>query len=268
MPIAISTDLTVAIVGVFVGVVAIVVAVVVGRSHLSHLKGVRDELDKSLSELRGEVETHYLGRFPEFMGDIVELLNTATESIMIFCDLPAYGLVSAPEGSRSYLQEIKANAVKPKPKVRMLHLNGNGRRASLDIQFFDWATSLTNSKVAGFAGRSWGPSADDRESFIKLVEEEQGRVLDELHSAGVEALDTPQLMPLYFWIVDGKKAVFALTEFDADAHEVGFHTNSGRMIKALEGIFIRYEHSRHEQEPAAVVPDELASLRIPGEPLQ
>jgi hypothetical protein len=264
LPLALSQDTWIA---VAFGVIGVAVAIFEGRRHIKHLKQLRTELDKSLSELRGEVETHYLGRFPEFIGDIVTLLNSATESITIFCDLPAYGLVSAPEGSQGYLEEIEAQAAKP-TLVRMLHLNANGRRASLEIQFLDWEKSLKNPNVAGFQGQTWGANAAGHESFIQLVEQEQGRVLNEFDSAGVKALDTHQLMPLYFWIVDGEKAVFALTEFDADAHEVGFQTSSTRMIKALEGIFIRYERSRHEQEPAAVVPEKLASLGLAGEPLQ
>ena len=250
------------------GVVGVIVAVVEGRMHIKHLGQVRNELDNSLSELREEVETHYLGRFPELLGDIVELLKDAEESITIFCDLPAYGLVSAPQDFSGYLQAIESKAREPGCRVRMLHLSDGGRRASLEIQFFDWTTSLRNPNVARFGGQRWGASDSDHESFIQLVRQEQVRVLKELDSAGAVTLDTDQLMPLYFWIVDGKKAVFALTEFDADAHEVGFQTSSTRMIKALEGIFIRYEHSRHEPEPAAVVPAELASLSLPGKPLQ
>jgi hypothetical protein len=265
IPLAISGDTWIAVI---FGVLGVVVAIIEARRHIKHLEQVRTELDKSLSDLRGEVETHYIGRFPEFLGDIVALLNTATESITIFCDLPAYGVVSSPGAFQRYTQAIEALAANSEFEARMLHLNGKGRRASLAIQFVDWGTSLRNPNVAAFRNHNWGASPSDHEAFIHLVEEEQERVLAEFESAGVDALDTDQLMPLYFWIVDGKKAVFALTEFDADAHEVGFQTSSTRMIKALEGIFIRYERSRHENEPAAVVPKRLASGRPSGEALQ
>jgi hypothetical protein len=78
-----------------------------------------------------------------------------------------------------------------------------------------------------------------QEGFVDLLTEGDANTLDgEFGKAN--RWTTTLVMPLYFWIVDDRKAVFALAPFMEDALEVGFRTSDGELIRALRGIFDRY----------------------------
>lgn len=220
-----------------VSIVAIPIALREGRKQIRALNGVRRRLEAAVGNLRGEVETHYIGKFPDFMPDIIDVLRGAEKDVTIFCDLPAYGVVSNPRCFQKYMRAIEERA--EDVPVRMLHLNAQGREVNLRIQAGDeW--SIDGSGVA-FA-QSAGATPDiDRGEFLNLVEREQVKALARFKDADVVTNETDLLMPLYFWIADQKRAVFALTQFDPEAHEAGFVTASPNLIAAMRGIFERYQ---------------------------
>jgi hypothetical protein len=252
-------DWVLGILGLLVGVFAIPYGAFKGGQQIRQMKEMRTDLEDAITDLKGEVETHYIGNFPEFIPKIVKILAEATETIMIFCDMPAYGVVSDPDGFQQYSKAIQDRA-EDDVSVRMLHLNGPGRAATRQIEFNDpWEKLSNEERVAAFRAKSKETSdgSDPKDAFLSLIEECQVETLGSFEEAGVQADETDQIMPLYFWIVDREKAVFALTEFSEEAHEPGFWTRSEKMIRAMEGIFERYHGSRTKEtrggEDAAAV---------------
>lgn len=248
------------ILGLVVGVVAIPYGAHKGHQQIKQMREMRKGLEVAITDLKGEVETHYIDNFPDFIPQIVDLLGEATEEITIFCDMPAYGVVSDPHGFRQYARAIEDKAEEG-VVVRMLHLDGPGRGATRKIEFRDpWEKLSQEERVATFLDKSKVKldGGDPKNGFLTLIETRQVNALKTFKEAGVDADQTDLIMPLYFWIIDGKKAVFALTEFSEEAHEAGFWTRSEKLIGAMEGIFERYYGSRTEaarsgQSAAAVI---------------
>jgi hypothetical protein len=245
--------------GLLVGLLAIPGSIK-GAQAIKEMREMREDLKSAITDLKGEVETHYIDNFPVFIPKIVQILGEAKKTITIFCDMPAYGVVSDPRGFRRYARVIQDKAEEKDIVVRMLHLNAPGRAATREIEFKDpWEKLGEEERVAAFIGKSRKKldGADPKNDFLALIEERQVEALKSFKEAGVDADETDLIMPLYFWIVDGEKAVFALTEFSEEAHEPGFRTRSEKMIGAMEGIFERYYGSRTEEarggESAAAV---------------
>lgn len=234
--------LGIGVVGFLISAIAILYATVQGKTQLEQLDEVSKGLEEGIDQLKGEVQTHYIDVFPKFMPRIIEILTEARVSITIFCDLPAYGVVSSPDDYRKYIELIEKKARDGIP-TQILHLNEDARMMSLEKQFEDdWAKLREQPSVSTFveaAGKCLG-KGDQKACFLGLVQEQQTETLTDLEEAGVLTVETGLLMPLYFWIADGDHAVFALTEFSSQAHEVGFSTASGKLTEAMEGIFGRY----------------------------
>lgn len=250
MLIAGTVEFVLSIVGVAAGVVAILVGFVGIRSGLAGSKkqletvnSVNEEIQKILAELRGELQTRYIGRFPDFIPSIVNVIRGATRELTIFCDLPAYGVVSNPPWYVQYRDAIQDKMQDHAVKVRILHLDAPARRAALEAQFGELWRS--NMKAKAFLER-FGEDVQSiaKDTFLDLIESEQSKALEafQMVSAGrdIKVTEIHAIMPMYFWIADRNRAVFALTQFDRAAHEVAFLTTSENLIKAMGGIYKRY----------------------------
>lgn len=239
--------LVVGVVAVIVGVAAIGFALYEGHRQIKTMEEVRDDLRTSVKHVEEQVSTHYVGKFPKFMDEIVGVLRTADQSITVFCDLPTYGLVSDPECFRRYTELIETRVKKDDFCVRMLNLDPAGRTKSVGVQCGDpgkWAETRRKPEVAAFIEEA-GKDKDSisRQEFLGLIEGRQVSAIEHFESIGVDVVETAQIMPLYFWIADDKRAVFALTQFNSEAHEAGFQTSSKNLISAMTGIYERYRLS-------------------------
>ncbi len=211
------------------------------------MEGLSQELASSTVHLEEQLSTRRVGVFPRFLPKIVELLRSANESVLIFCDFPAYGDFSSPHSS-----EYAARVKEKEDKVSLLCLSQVERSKLVGEQIpaDDWNAWLEahSDKLQAFLKRSRLDGNHDhrtvaRNQLLHILNERDTRALDsEFARATVHT--TNLVMPLYFWIVDGERAIFSLAPLlKADALEVGFHTTDQDLIKAFEDIFERYRQT-------------------------
>ncbi len=61
------------------------------------------------------------------------------------------------------------------------------------------------------------------------------------------------LMPIYLWIIDGEKAVFAIPSFGDQLTEYGFYTEESGLVQALLSVWARYiEGAHHVVAPSSL----------------
>jgi hypothetical protein len=211
------------------------------------VEGLREELASSTAHLEEQLSTRRAGVFPSFVPKIVDLLRSANKSVLIFCDFPAYGDFSSPHSS-----EYAAAVEEKGDKVSLLCLGQVERSelASAQIPAEDWNAWLRahSDALRAFFKRCEPDGNHDyrtiaRDALLPILDERDTRALDnEFAQATVHT--TSLVMPLYFWIVDGERAIFSLAPLlKADALEVGFHTTDTDLITALGDIFERYRQS-------------------------
>lgn len=216
--------------------------------------GLEEKLADSVKELEGQLSTQELGKFPDFMPEIVSLLEGAKQRIVICCDHPAYGVFSNPRSYEDYVQVIRTK-IRQDISVSLL-CNDTRRRKELHATQIqtqgNWRTWQRKRRMRSFLlehgailekrlrHRVW-PELIKEDEFLEVLAHTDERALSDVFD-GIPVEDkvtTDQVLPLYFWMVDGAandaKAVFALAPLAKGALEVGFRTENPGLIRALEG---------------------------------
>ena len=211
---------------------------------------------RRLKEIWSSLSTSYLGVFPNYLDDIVKILGGARKSIVIFCDYPAYGCFSDPDQWLKYKQTIEQK-IQDEVDVRLTCMNAERRRQYHKDQFKrieqDWQGFMSeeaNHDLLKSFYQRYKNALDDPhknveelsfDDFEKLMAEANQSMLDEVFAdATVPPVELSVDMPLYFWLVDGVHAVFAIPSLSDDATEYGFKTGEAKLITAFQNMRERY----------------------------
>jgi hypothetical protein len=226
-----------------------------------------EESVAKLEAVRQALRTKALGPFPNFMAQIVSAVESAQRTLYIACDVPAYAMFSARPQFTQYLFHLDN---KKKLEIHFVCLDATRRRELHERQFSQpWERLLENadfsSRVTELARRTNRSRIAGAREFAEVVEEQNLEVLRTRIAPAVsplKPLETAVAMPVYMWIADDKYAVFAFSVFndetvsgggaEPDARklvavdEFGFETEDAEMIRALKGIWLRYESTASE----------------------
>ncbi len=267
------------VIGFVVGVIAVILAVV----HLREIRAQAKKLFALASEMHSQVQlskddmelsktnlemlkdvlrtqsTHQLGPFPEYIEFIAECIEGAQKGVLILCDFPSYGSFSAPQDFLRYRQAIERKIEKGIP-VHITYLASERRLSLIQEQFFKeemewkaWKDSPQHKeRLAAFVLSHTdcvSPDSLSREQFFALLEEEDAQTLATFKrgARGAHLVPTSDYIPLYCWIADGKKAVFAIPTFSEDDIEHGFSTIDPQLIDGFKGIMARYDRLECEK---------------------
>ncbi len=241
------------------GVFAIVLAAIQfadARHTLKNIKGVSANLSASTKRLERQLSTRWVGVFPDFMPQIVDLIGSAKSSVVIFCDFPAYGEFTKPDAYEKYAEVIRKQSERLE-RVDLLCLDEDKRRELVGQQvstgggWESWRSEHEDHLHDYFTAREVDadPKTVTHQELVDILTAGDTRALADEFSAA-KTWTTSQVMPLYFWIVDDERAIFTLAPFVQEtALEVGFRTIDGNLIGALSGIFNRYWEVESQAEP-------------------
>jgi hypothetical protein len=60
-------------------------------------------------------------------------------------------------------------------------------------------------------------------------------------------------MPVYLWIIDSEKAVFAIPSFGGEPTEFGFYTEEAGLVQALLSVWHRYMETAEKMSAQPVL---------------
>jgi hypothetical protein len=208
---------------------------------------VFNDLGLALSPISG-----VLGQqcFPKYLQNIAQLIAGANESIEIICDFPAYGRFSDPGAFLSYRAQLDSKQQEGK-EVQITCLDRERRREIAYNQFGGptyWPQKKTSEsfqkRLTAFL-KSSKPSIDpadlDYNRFLDLIEAEDSWMLDH-HLARARVNQVNRHIPVFFWIVDKKEAIFAIASL-SDV-EYGFYTRDTRLLTAFQDMRKTYLEDR------------------------
>lgn len=247
-------------------VVGIVIAVAIGYYHLNEIKKVlgntKIQVDK-LVGLEKSTSTHFILEFPKFIPDIVDLIKSADERLVIFCDIPAYGCFSDPHRWKQYCHAIEDKVYEKEERgkvftIELICLEHTSRMESYDEVLNDWPKwrAKHSQKLKQFLRERkhlWieieAFSEDRLTQQLETLEKEPFKLL--LEGANKEMLDGtfPNIkiyheiqgrMPAFFWLADDRNAVFSIPAYRDEHTELGFSTHDENLIRALQLIRNRY----------------------------
>jgi len=213
---------------------------------------IRDgrQLTKELRSVFDHLTTKEIGAFPAYLAEVDRIISDARESVFIATDFPGHGSWRDRGRYGAYVKAIenrKAERVRRGHplSVQVLCLDANGREGALEDRYPEprWKEYV---KKGGFqrSRRLYEELencqvSENREKFIAEMRSRQDRALDaDLRFA--ERWEYPGLMPMYLWIVDGEKAVFAIPSFGDQLTEYGFVTQEAGLVQALLSVWSRY----------------------------
>ena len=193
--------------------------------------------------------TRYLGTFPDFLDDIITVVDHSRRNLTVACDFPGYADFTDPDKSVDYLQRIRQR--KKDAKVELICMDAATRQKYLDQQFpkAEWeawekdatrGTDEKTRKIERFLA-SYGRKTtrvDTREQLFRVMNDVDEEVLRVTFLGDFIAASNE--FPIYFWIADCKEAVFSIATPSQNGVEHGFYTKDPSLIKALLDLRGRY----------------------------
>jgi hypothetical protein len=222
---------------------AAVVAIVLAYAHAYHLRRQVRHLD----EIRTWLPTQPIGVFPSYLHNIADLVKRARESIVIMCDYPAYGVFSDPDAYFNYSREL-ADKLHMRKLVSLTCLDDawrtTGTRAEFSKHLPGW-NRWRRKEVRNIRELLHRHNCDEAraatvtiDEIVELLRVDDARMLENTFlTADVKTVS--DTLPLYFWLIDGKEAIFAIPSFSDRAIERGFFTHDPDLIAGLLDIHSR-----------------------------
>lgn len=234
--------------GLILGILALVLAI----WHLREIKLQARELKtqaNTLEQTQRSLSTRYIGEFPDYIPEIVDLIENARKEVLIFCDFPAYGHFSNHATWLNYRHAIELKSLN-QVRLSLMCLTEGGRYKLNHEQFSKaeqgWEEWKREQKVRDqihslLQSHKCAKTIDEisREEFVNLLEETNKQMLNGA-LARAETLEVDGYMPLYFWLVDKKEAIFAIPSFSGEHTEYGFSTSDPKLISAFVEMRERY----------------------------
>lgn len=213
---------------------------------------IRDgrKLTKDLRSIFDHLTTKEIGSYPTYMAEVERLIGEARESIFIATDFPGHG-AWADRGR--YGAYVKALETRKADRVR------RGHALSIQVLSLD-AGARGDALIARFPESRWreylrkGSFSRSCRLYEELenceVPEARPQFLAEMAARQQRAIDSDLrfadrweyrgVMPIYLWIIDGEKAVFAIPSFGDQLTEYGFYTEETGLVQALVSVWARY----------------------------
>jgi hypothetical protein len=231
-----------------ISLILAVVALAIGVYHLVEIR----RASKSLS-------TRYIGKFPFFLPQIVEVLASARHEIVIFCDFPGYGDFSDPPNALEYRQVIEKQ-LQHGVAVELTCMSEENRKKYsteqlTEAQWKEWLKNPVNKARATAFMSTHGANVVDPETLTfnqlsEAMESVDRRILAQVFRD--RAAQLPIDMPIYFWIADARSAVFSIPALSDEAQEYGFRTSDHALIQALLEIRQRFRRKFASREAAKI----------------
>jgi hypothetical protein len=239
------------------------------------------KLTRELQVLEGSLSTQYLGPFPTYVRDIERLLKKTEKDVLILCDYPAYACFSNSRGFRQYQLAIE-DLISRKKIVRLICFDETRQDSYLPHVFHvekeaawqEWRSSAINLKrlkrfIKSHKQEAKLPNVShdsiSPEEFARLMRVPNRTMFN--HSFfHAERRQTKEAAPIFFWLIDNKEAVFAISSLAKGVSEYGFWTRSPELVKALKGLWVTYSNDAPLVAPATVPHGDLHPSSPPNQP--
>ena len=219
---------------------------------LSAVLSIRDgrKLTKDLRSIFDHLTTKQIGEYPMYMAEVERIISEARESIFIATDFPGHGVWADRGRYASYVKAIehrKADRVRRGMplSIQVLSLDAEARVGALAARFSEahWKDYVKKGSFQHsrrlYEELENCQIPDARPQFLQEMAARHQRTVDaDLRFA--DRWEYSGVMPIYLWIVDGEKAVFAIPSFGDQLTEYGFYTEEAGLVQALLSVWSRY----------------------------
>lgn len=206
---------------------------------------------ENLNSVRDGLSTRWIGTFPDNMPFIRDLLGRARHSIHILADHAMYGSYSDFENANKIVGTIRDGLAKSHDQVRvdMIFLDEKTRRGQIVRQFeHTFKDEQTTPRLADLLRRVKAKTLS-LDEFAAALDSDSKRTEDTLSMMGGTIGHTQEHVPMYFWIIDGREAVFSIPDIGGEAIETSFITSDVNLTKQFVRIFEQYQQAAPGLKP-------------------
>lgn len=229
-----------------VGLVLSIVALMAARQQTTDLKLISNSLS-----------TRYLGQFPDYFPDVIDVIKSANKELKVVCTIPIHGVYSKRDGWLGTKHELE-NAENRGVSVFCVFADRTNREDFLKRQFpnavAQWSTFRTNNlqKIEIFL-KSHGSGTIDALSsngFFDLFDKAAATELNTTYKSAT-VKEVAYRPSVYMWIADEKSAVFAISSTAPAFFAEAFRTTDTKLIQSLVRLHREYSDDG-EQNPEGV----------------
>jgi hypothetical protein len=215
------------------------------------------DLVMHVNEIEKTIYTRYVGPFPDYISRLAELIEGAAESLVVVCDVPAFGYISNHSAWDRYSKAIHSKV--PKENIELVYYDKNQRHMHYRWQFASkedseienaWDVQKQDSKfkenvesllahemrLAKLSGKTTTFEAMSFKDFEHVLEDINSRSLN-FEFGNTRKTPSNKQLSLYFWIADKKRAVFSIPTsrggFRGSYSTIGFETADPNLIAAM-----------------------------------
>ncbi len=190
----------------------------------------------TLSEsLKNTVQTRAIGHFPENLRAIVDLIEHATERLVIATDVASYGQLSNPDECMRYHAALVACAAR-NVNVEIIAYSGARADAERRWQFTDYVQKgddgfrklVSEDRWVRFSEKNGIVNVKTCEDVFKslvFADLKFRHGISQTRTIKVYDLPNPvDTLPVFFWLRDGEEAIFSLFTVGENGREISFRT--------------------------------------------
>jgi hypothetical protein len=234
------------------------------RLHAATLRGVAEKL----GDIGGSLSTQYIGALPEYYPEVISLVEDAQHSVSILCDYPAYGCFTNSKHWLEYHAALRDKSAEPAFQLTLICPDARTRAKTDRERYFaradnDWGRWLEETETrenvvisnrqrvatfAKYAAKLHVESATIENFLRQPTKEVFFRILQQVDEAMIQTCfdekdcvtQITAAIPIDFWIADGKKAIFAFSNYGVGMSRYGFKTTDQTLIRAFQEIVDSY----------------------------
>lgn len=210
-----------------------------------------EKTNSSLLDISKSMSTKFAGRFPNHIPEITRLLELAENKVSIVCDLLGYGYYSSPEQYQEYRAAVLKLSKKVPVRITIYGAREAERaaRQQLGEDFDVISKSQTYRNYLKFYKITPEEAPTNTKEFYarwtkdyekQCVEYNIGKIV--IHQVKEKAI------PVYFWIIDERDAIFSFPSLSVDPPEVAFSTSDRNLLDIFQRILLDVDPTPIEGE--------------------
>lgn len=188
---------------------------------------------RRLRGIHESLSTRVVGNFPDNVSEITDLLGAAKGQVVVVCDSPAYGFFSNRKAYLDYRHKLQT-LVDDGVEIKMVTFD---RERSIEASRAQFGEDIGKIRELDAYKQHFieaeGAQPRTAEEFFEYLESKVDREREVFANVLAE---TNGSIPLYFWIVDGREAVFSFPTLRKQPPEVAFRTSDKWLIEIFKDI--------------------------------
>jgi hypothetical protein len=229
---------------------------------------------ETLSSLAMQLPTRYVGKFPDNLTEIVDLLRLASNEAVIVTDFAGYSSYSDPSRFRDYFNAVDSSLRQNRNlTVRLYIYDAFHRERWLQLRYprAEYPDHVfhnpSDDLLAGFIKRVRKRQIQivNYETFVAALMDDEERWIRQFEDLDrCECFELHRTVPIFLWMVDKQQCIFAFeNEKEVSKNYFSFRTRDGRLLEYFSHYLREIVASANHHPTASIDETSAMNLLVP-----